>query len=143
MPSRYLNWAAVWAALLFSLALGELLDGGRAKGANCTHFDYVIVGGGNAGLVVASRLSEDPRVTVAVIEAGDFQRNNPNVTNTTVVALGKNTQLDWQYEVVPQVYGGNHTFTWSAGKGVGGSTLINGTFLRSNWSRGGDADLLH
>ena len=91
---------------------------------------YVILGGGTAGLVVASRLSEDPQVSVAVVEAGDFERNSPNVTNATALGVGKNTRLDWQYETIPQTFAGNRTIIWSAGKGVGGSTLINGKSSR-------------
>lgn len=91
-------------------------------------YDYVVVGGGTAGLVVASRLSEDPNVSVAIIEAGDFEKNNPNATNTTVLGIGKNTALDWQYESEPQVYAGNKSLIWSAGKGLGGSSLINGWY---------------
>lgn len=93
-----------------------------------SNFDYVILGGGTAGLVVASRLSEDPNVTVIVIEAGNFERNNPNVTNTTILGLAKDTSVDWQYKSIQQIYGGNQSFIWSAGKGLGGSSLINGKF---------------
>jgi len=89
-------------------------------------FDYVIVGGGTAGLVIASRLSEDPSITVAILEAGNFERNNPNVTTTTELGVGRNTALDWQYESEPQEILGNKTLIWSAGKGLGGSSLING-----------------
>lgn len=89
-------------------------------------FDYVIVGGGTGGLVIANRLSEDPHVTVAIIEAGNFERNNPNVTNTTILGIAKNTALDWQYESEPQDFVANKTLIWSAGKGLGGSSLING-----------------
>ena len=89
-------------------------------------YDYVVVGGGTAGLVIASRLSEDPGISVAVIEAGDFEKNNPNATNTTVLGIAKNTAIDWQYESVPQVFAGNKSLIWSAGKGLGGSSLING-----------------
>lgn len=119
------NWV-VWIVLLLSLASGEFLDEEQFKDVDSTHFDYVILGGGTAGLVVASRLSENPRVTVAVIEAGDFERNNPNVTNTTKLGLAKDTRVDWQYESAPQIFGGNRSLIWSAGKGVGGSSLING-----------------
>lgn len=90
-------------------------------------FDYIIVGGGTGGLVIASRLSEDPGVTVAIIEAGDFEKNNPNATNTTILGLGKGTAIDWQYESVPQTFVANKSLIWSAGKGLGGSSLINGS----------------
>jgi len=89
-------------------------------------FDYVIVGGGTAGLVIASRLSEDPSITVAILEAGNFERNNPNVTSTTALGIGRNTALDWQYESEPQEFLANKSLIWSAGKGLGGSSLING-----------------
>lgn len=113
--------------LFISTASSELLNKEQLVQINNTHFDYVILGGGTAGLVVASRLSEDPQVTVAVIEAGDFERNNPNVTTITASEPGKGSQVDWQYKSVPQVYGGNRSIVWSAGKGLGGSSLINGT----------------
>ena len=116
---------APWMPLLFSLASGSLhTNPSRAIDSN--HFDYVILGGGTAGLVVASRLSEDPNVTVAVIEAGDFERNNPNVTSIVSLGLAKDTRVDWQYESTPQTFAANQTLIWSAGKGLGGSSLING-----------------
>ena len=121
------NWIP-WIVLLCSLTSCELLDIEQLKSVNNTHYDYVILGGGTAGLVVASRLSEDPSVSVAVIEAGNFERNNPNVTNTTILGIAKNTVLDWEYESTPQVDGKPRI--WSAGKGVGGSTLINGKSCR-------------
>jgi hypothetical protein len=67
-------------------------------------FDYVICGGGTAGLVVAALLTEDPHVTVAVIEAGgngldDFMIDAPNL----FTKLYGQAQYDWDYKTVPQV----------------------------------------
>lgn len=93
---------------------------------NNSHYDYVVVGGGPGGLVVASRLSENPSVSVLLIEAGNFERYSPNVTNTTGLGIGQGTYLDWQYQSQPQAFANNRTITWRAGKGLGGSTLING-----------------
>lgn len=124
MMTRSISFLPSWICALFLLAL--LCVTGNAQGSNSDSFDYVIVGGGTAGLVVASRLSENPDITVAVIEAGDFERNNPNVTNTTVLGIGQRTNVDWQYGSVPQTYAGNRSIVWSAGKGLGGSSLING-----------------
>lgn len=118
---------SICSAWLFNLALCLPAHESSVRSTD-NRFDYVIVGGGTAGLVVASRLSEDPHVTVAVIEAGGFERNNPNVTDTTVLGIAKNTRLDWQYESLPQIYAGNQSMIWSAGKGLGGSTLINGEY---------------
>jgi choline dehydrogenase-like flavoprotein len=124
----------VATALLWSLASGRLPGTDQLKDSHSKEFDYIILGGGTAGLVVASRLSEDPGITVAIIEAGDFERNNPNVTNATTIGLGKNTRIDWQYDTIPQAFADNRTIIWSAGKGLGGSTLINGkSSHQSNW----------
>lgn len=124
-----IEWIA-WSTLLLSCTAGGLLGKKELKRSENAHFDYVILGGGTAGLVVASRLSEDSSVSVAVIEAGDFENNNPNVTNPTALGLAKDTRVDWQYESVPQIFGGNQSLIWSAGKGLGGSSLINGKFFR-------------
>ncbi|KNG51838.1 gmc oxidoreductase [Stemphylium lycopersici] len=99
-------------------------------------FHYVIVGGGPAGLLVANRLSADPNTTVAVIEAGDFAYNNPNVTSVpkSILEFGLfiGTSIDWGYTTVPQKYAGNKTLAYWAGKALGGSTTINGmTYLRA------------
>ncbi|KAF2246195.1 GMC oxidoreductase [Trematosphaeria pertusa] len=101
-----------------------------------TSFDYVIVGGGPAGLVLANRLSEDPSITVAVVEAGDTQYNNPNVTtvpdSVLGFGLGLNTSIDWSYVSAPQKYTLNRMHMYYSGKGLGGTTLINGmTYLRA------------
>ena len=125
LACRWIVRLALLAVLISSVST-ELLDDEQLTQVNGTHFDYVILGGGTAGLVVASRLSEDPNITVAVIEAGNFEKNNPNVTNITGLGLAKNTRVDWQYESVPQIFGGNQSLIWSAGKGLGGSSLING-----------------
>lgn len=61
-------------------------------------FDYVIIGGGLSGLTVASRLSEDPSVTVLVIEAGGDDRDDPRVWDV-VYSYSKafGTKLDWNF----------------------------------------------
>ncbi|KAJ9617000.1 hypothetical protein H2200_000721 [Cladophialophora chaetospira] len=117
--------------LSLSTTSAKILSRQEAQQLNSTSFDYIILGGGTAGLVLANRLSSDPNTTVLVVEAGDFERNNPNVTATTALGLAKNTDVDWQYVSAPQIYGGNHSLIWSAGKGLGGSSLINGmTYIR-------------
>lgn len=89
-------------------------------------YDYVIVGGGTSGLVIANRLSENPSITVAVIEAGVSQFNNPNVTGTASFGLALNTAIDWQYKTVKQKFALNDTQVYSAGKALGGTSTING-----------------
>ncbi|KAF9527980.1 hypothetical protein CPB83DRAFT_792222 [Crepidotus variabilis] len=118
---------------LFSLVTFALLAQGIVGDptANTARFDYIIVGGGTCGLVLANRLSEDSGVTVAVIEAGDSVFNNANVKNTTTYGLSLGTSIDWQYSSAPQVYGNNRTLGYNQGKALGGTSVINGmTFVR-------------
>ncbi|KAH6632868.1 glucose oxidase [Chaetomium tenue] len=95
-------------------------------------YDYIIIGAGTSGLVVANRLSEEASVTVAVIEPGSDERDNPNVT-TTVFGTGLNTPVDWVYSSVNQSRAGNRAFDLHAGKAWGGTSAINGmTYIRGN-----------
>ena len=96
--------------------------------SHSTRYDYIIVGGGTSGLVVANRLSEDYNVSVAVIEAGDIELNNPNVTSTAAYTKAFGTAIDWQYESAPQIYAGNASQVLRAAKALGGTSDINGTF---------------
>ncbi|KLO09498.1 alcohol oxidase [Schizopora paradoxa] len=89
-------------------------------------FDYVVIGGGTAGLAVASRLSEDSSVSVAVIEAGPNVEDLPEVFIPGLFGLSLGTSLDWQYTTVPQQNLNSRNITIHAGKALGGSTAING-----------------
>ena len=67
-------------------------------------YDYVVVGGGTAGLTVASRLSEDEHVQVLVIEAGGDHANDPLVTTPGLLtAQYGNDEYDWNFLSTPQV----------------------------------------
>lgn len=69
-----------------------------------TNFDYLILGGGTAGLVIAARLSEDANVVIGVIEAGSHKVNDPLVdTPTTFPQMFENPEYDWNMYTVPQV----------------------------------------
>ena len=93
-------------------------------------FDYVVVGGGTAGLVIANRLSETPTVRVAVIEPGGDERNNPNVTVATnyITQNAYNTPIDWAYRTVPQLGVNNEPLVYHQGKAIGGTSTINGIY---------------
>ena len=97
-----------------------------AAPAPAARYDYVVVGGGTSGLVVANRLSELHNVTVAVIEAGGSVYNNENVTNPNGYGLAFGSEIDWAFESVNQTYGGGKTQTLRAGKALGGTSTING-----------------
>ena len=62
-------------------------------------FDYIIVGGGTAGLTVAGRLTEDANISVLVIEAGPDNRTSP-LESVVDFPIAFNTALDWQYLTV-------------------------------------------
>lgn len=66
-------------------------------------YDYVIIGGGTAGLVLANRLSEDPGVSVAVIEAGGHADADPRVAIPATFFNMFGSELDWAFVTEPQV----------------------------------------
>ena len=68
-----------------------------------SEFDFIVVGGGTAGLVVASRLTEDPGIQVLVLEAGDDHSNDPRVTIPALWPSLSGSELDWKFVSIPQV----------------------------------------
>lgn len=66
-------------------------------------FDFVIVGGGLAGLVLAARLSEDSDIEVLVVEAGDDQTADPRVNIPAMWPTLIRTESAWNFNTVPQV----------------------------------------
>lgn len=88
-------------------------------------FDYVIVGGGSAGSVLANRLSEDPSVTVCLIEAGPPDRDPRIKVPLGVMALMGNKKFDWRYKSEPHQHLGGRQVSVPRGKTLGGSGSIN------------------
>ncbi len=100
------------------------------------HFDFVIVGGGSAGAVIASRLSEDPACRVALIEAGD---RPPTVSSMPVAcaSMQGNPATDWMYTADPGNAGlglKGQRVPVPRGKMLGGSSSLNYT-VRARGSR--------
>lgn len=109
-------------------------------------FDYVIVGAGTSGMVLAARLSEDPSIKVAVIEAGiDYATGPVPVVNQELVNIpgadtvgcgaGDADQLfqagvDWGFKTVPQVGTANRQVRYARGKTIGGSSTRNFMLLQ-------------
>ncbi|KAK0549884.1 hypothetical protein OC846_003885 [Tilletia horrida] len=92
-------------------------------GSTKDSFDYIVVGGGTAGLAVATRLSEDPRHNVAVIEAGDSAFKEDIVNIPGMFGADLMTKYDWVFFTqpgpnVPAKY-------WPRGKVLGGSSALN------------------
>lgn len=97
-------------------------------------YDYVVVGGGLAGLTVAARLSEDPNVTVAVIEAGlDIYGNGDETRFVTPAAVlydsFLNTDYDWKWVTTAQAGLNGRTTPWARGKVLGGSSSVNSLYM--------------
>lgn len=102
-----------------------------ALGAAAVEYDYVIVGAGTAGLVIANRLSADPKVHVLVIDPGNDERKNPNVTIPKNLGNPPGTDIDWQYKTVPQENAFGRVIDVPSGKAWGGSSAINGKLPKS------------
>ncbi len=96
-------------------------------------WDYIIVGAGSAGCVLANRLSENPAVSVLLLEAGG--KNDAldiRIPGGIASALFKE-RYNWQYPAAPDPSRNNAVDTWSAGRGLGGSSSINGMlFIRGS-----------
>ncbi|CAE6515749.1 unnamed protein product [Rhizoctonia solani] len=88
-------------------------------------FDYVIVGGGTAGLAVAARLAENSSVTVGVIEAGQYIVDDPLIDTPQLFGQTQgNDKYDWKFESVAQPGLNNRAMAMPRGKVLGGSSAI-------------------
>src|SRR5690606_14273405 len=96
-------------------------------------YDYIIVGGGTSGLVVANRLSEDPKVTVLVIEAGRHLEPAPDSVlvpaNVRLSSLVPSPDLIWDITSEPNAGLLGRTDTVVSAKVVGGGSVVNSMFF--------------
>ncbi len=89
-------------------------------------FDYVIVGGGSAGCVLAARLTEDPRIRVALIEAGGPDRHPYIHIPAGYARILMHPRLTWGFRTEPDPLTGDRALDYPRGRVWGGSSSING-----------------
>ena len=86
--------------------------------------DYVIVGAGSAGCVLANRLSEDPSVRVLLLEAGGKDRSL-NIKIPAAFPKQFHTKLDWDFATEPETHVDGRSLYIPRGKALGGSSSMN------------------
>lgn len=123
-------------ALVASTALAASRPSCQSNVTAHCEYDYVIVGAGASGLTVANRLSEDPDISVLVIEAGNFDRNEDFVTIPGLAGGAIGTEYDWNISYAANPSLGGRNVSIPLGKVVGGSTKLN----RMVFDRGSKSD---
>ncbi|XP_061179543.1 glucose dehydrogenase [FAD, quinone]-like [Saccostrea echinata] len=92
-------------------------------------YDYIIVGAGSAGCVLANRLSEDPESSVLIVEAGGSEDDNPMIQVPIAALALQNSKEDWAFRTVPQKQAclglKDQRSAWPRGKVLGGSSSLN------------------
>jgi len=88
-------------------------------------YDYILVGAGSAGCVLANRLTEDPATSVLLLEAGGNDDMVPQIHDPTKALELAHTAVDWAYATEEEPQLNNRKLSWPRGKVLGGSSSIN------------------
>ncbi|KAF6237754.1 hypothetical protein HO173_003955 [Letharia columbiana] len=139
------TWASAVSAASFhdrrQTGTSETSGAGYAFGKSGVDasFDYVVIGGGTGGLAIATRLAENPSISVAVIEAGGFyEADDGNISvvpayDIFYAGTGANTTnplVDWGFLTQPQAGCNNRKLHYARGKTLGGSSARNFMFYQ-------------
>ncbi|KAJ7142149.1 alcohol oxidase [Mycena crocata] len=122
-----LVFAATSAMFIIGVAASDcLMPALTAKQFSALPLDYIVIGSGAGGMTVATRLSQDSSVSVGLVEAGVFHKDDPLID---VPAFGGrifgNASYDWLFATIPQDHAAGRIIQETRGKMLGGSTGIN------------------
>jgi choline dehydrogenase len=127
--------AAFASALADSVAAAPVQERHRSIEAG---YDYIVVGSGSAGSVVASRLAAGGQRRVLLVEAGTSDLGSPHLSSPFSWPANIGSDVDWGYKTVPQVHADNRVFNYPRGKVIGGSSSINAMIW--TWGHASDFD---
>ena len=102
-------------------------------------FDYIIIGGGSAGCVLAARLTENPDIKVALLEAGGADSSAMIHCPAGMAVMAQTGHNNWKFDTVPQAGLGGRRGYQPCGKVLGGSSSVNAMI----YIRGHRADYDH
>jgi choline dehydrogenase len=110
--------------LLFSLCTATPLQ--HSKRQDVGSFDFIIAGGGTAGLALAARLSEDENISVLVLEAGSRPDTVASYQTPGADLQVLGSPIDWAFGTLPQPGLNGRQLIYNQGRCLGGSSAING-----------------